>query len=67
MKLSSVNYLRDFFCRLVYQSRSVGNRCFLVGVNEKRETSTVETDEGVADDALIAAVAEAGYEVKKIS
>ena len=38
-----------------------------VDVNLKKKTATVEFTEDVANETLIAAVTEAGYEVKKIS
>ncbi len=38
-----------------------------VEVNLKKKTATVETEEGVANETLVSAVADAGYEVKKIS
>ena len=38
-----------------------------VEVNLKKKTAVVEFSEAVADETLIAAITEAGYEVKKIS
>ena len=38
-----------------------------VEVNLKKKTAEVSLSESVADESLIAAVTEAGYEVKKIS
>ena len=38
-----------------------------VDVNLKKKLAVVETDGNVTDEALISAVTEAGYEVKKIS
>ena len=38
-----------------------------VDVNLKKKTAVVEFSEAVSDETLIAAITEAGYEVKKIS
>ena len=38
-----------------------------VEVNLKKKTAIVEFSESVSDETLIAAIQEAGYEVKKIS